>query len=143
MPEKKLPTENSSLLTGTRTRSTDITPLSGLCALCVYNCPVLCDVGKSAFRGREVLYPEPEEFGLSTAAANKDYGLDWSDVQLMPRLSEVFGVEPVPEKMIFENADTSTRFGGVELRLPVFIAALGSTDVAKKNWEGQGAEGGG
>jgi hypothetical protein len=54
----------------------------------------------------------------------------------MPRLSEVFGVEPVPEKMIFENADTSTRCGGVELRLPVFIAALGSTDVAKKNWEG-------
>jgi hypothetical protein len=136
MPEKKLPTENSSLLTGTRTRSTDITPLSGLCSLCIYSCPILCEVGKSAFRGREVLYPEPEEFGLSTAAANKDFGLDWSDVQLMPRLSEVFGVEPVPEKMIFENVDVSTRFGGVELKLPVFIAALGSTDVAKRNWEG-------
>jgi hypothetical protein len=101
-----------------------------LCSLCVYSCPILCDVGKSAFRGREVLYPEPEEFGLSTAAANKDFGLDWSDVQLMPRLSEVFGVEPVPEKMIFENVDVSTRFGGVELKLPVFIATLGSTDVA-------------
>jgi len=136
MPEKKLPTENSSILTGTRTRVPDITPLSGLCALCVYSCPILCEVGKSAFRGREVLYPEPEEFGLSTAAANKDFGLDWSDIQLMPRLSEVFGIEPNPDKMIFENVDISTRYGGVDLSIPVFIAALGSTDVAKRNWEG-------
>ncbi len=136
MPEKKLPTENSSVLTGTRTRVQDITPLSGLCALCIYNCPMLCEVGKSAFRGREVLYPEPEEFGLSTAAANKDFGLDWSDLQLMPRLSEVFGTEPVSDKMIFESVDISARCGGVDLKLPVFIAALGSTDVAKRNWEG-------
>ncbi|MEM4941915.1 MAG: FMN-binding glutamate synthase family protein, partial [Ignisphaera sp.] len=136
MPEKKLPTENSSVLSGTRTRVPDITPLSGLCALCVYNCPILCEVGKSAIRGREVLYPEPEEFGLSTAAANKDFGLDWSDLQLIPRLSEVFGIEPIPEEMIFEKADVSTSYGNVNLKLPVFIAALGSTDVAKKNWEG-------
>ncbi|MEM1645600.1 MAG: glutamate synthase-related protein [Ignisphaera sp.] len=136
MPEKKLPTENSSVLTGTRTRVQDISPLSGLCALCVYSCPILCEVGKAAFRGREVLYPEPEEFGLSTAAANKDFGLDWSDIQLMPRLSEVFGVEPIADKMIFENVDVSADYGGVQLKIPVFIAALGSTDVAKKNWEG-------
>ncbi|MEM1541174.1 MAG: glutamate synthase-related protein [Ignisphaera sp.] len=136
MPEKKLPTENSSVLSGTRTRVPDITPISGLCALCVYNCPILCEVGKSAIRGREVLYPEPEEFGLSTAAANKDFGLDWSDLQLIPRLSEVFGIEPIPEEMIFEKADVSTSYGNVNLKLPVFIAALGSTDVAKKNWEG-------
>lgn len=136
MPEKKLPTENSSLLAGTRTRSPDITPLSGICSLCIYSCPILCDIGKAAFRGREVLYPEPEEFGASTAAANKDFGLDWSDVQLMPRLSQVFGVEPIPDKMIFENVDVSTRYGGVDLRIPVFIAALGSTDVAKRNWDG-------
>lgn len=136
MPEKKIPAENSSVLSGTRTRVQDVTPISGICALCTYSCPVLCEVGKSAFRGREVLYPEPEEFGLSTAAANKDYGLDWSDIQLIPRLSEVYGVEPIPENMIFEKADVSTVFGGVKLALPVFIAALGSTDVAKRNWEG-------
>lgn len=136
MPEKKLPTENASVLSGTRTRVADISPLSGLCALCVGTCPVLCEVGKAALRGREVLYPEPEEFGNSTAAANKDFGLDWSDLQLMPRLSQVFGVEPVPDKMIFENVDVSTAFAGIPLRLPVFIAALGSTAVAQKHWEG-------
>ncbi|MEM2201698.1 MAG: glutamate synthase-related protein [Ignisphaera sp.] len=136
MPEKKLQTENSSVLTGTRTRVQDISPLSGLCALCIYTCPVLCEVGKAAFRGREVLYPEPEEFGLSTAAANKDFGLDWSDIQLMPRLSEVFGVEPTADKMIFENVNVSASYGGVQLKVPVFVAALGSTDVAKRNWEG-------
>ncbi|ADM27754.1 ferredoxin-dependent glutamate synthase [Ignisphaera aggregans DSM 17230] len=136
MPEKKLPTENSSILTGTRTRTTDITPISGLCALCIGNCPVLCEVGKAAIRGRETLYPEPEEFGNSTAAANKDYGLDWSDLQLVPRLTEVFGVEPIPENMIFSKVDVSSYFGGINLKLPVTIAALGSTDVAKRNWDG-------
>jgi hypothetical protein len=134
--EKKLPTENGSILSGTRTRSSDITPLSGLCALCIGNCPVLCEVGKSAFRGREVLYPEPEEFGNSTAATNKDFGLDWSDIQLMPRLSQIFSSDTSYEKLIFENVDVSTSYAGIDLKMPVFIAALGSTDVAKNFWDG-------
>ena len=37
---------------------------------------VLCEIRKSTFRGREVLYPEQEQFGWSTAASNKDYRLD-------------------------------------------------------------------
>lgn len=39
-----------------------------MCAICVRECNVLCEVSKSAFRGREVLNPNPEEFGKSAAA---------------------------------------------------------------------------
>jgi hypothetical protein len=28
--------------------------------ICVKECTVLCEIGKSTFRGREVLYPEPD-----------------------------------------------------------------------------------
>jgi len=59
--------ENVRSTTGTQSRSRDLSPLSGMCPICIRECKVLCEVGKSAFRGREVLYPEPEKFGESTA----------------------------------------------------------------------------
>ncbi|MEM1927607.1 MAG: glutamate synthase-related protein [Acidilobaceae archaeon] len=138
MPEKKLPSDNASSLGGTRLRVQDYTPISGLCALCIpEKCLFLCEVSKAALRGRETLYPEVEEFGYSTAAANKDYGLDWSDIQLLPNLSEFYGVES--DEFLFEDVSVEARFAGIRLKLPVFIAALGSTDIARKHWEGLAA----
>ena len=64
---------NARSTTGTSVRRRDVNALSGMCPICVKECTVLCEIGKSAFRGREVLYPEPEQFGWSTAASNKDY----------------------------------------------------------------------
>ncbi|MHC1597793.1 MAG: hypothetical protein ACXQT3_05725, partial [Methermicoccaceae archaeon] len=69
---------NGRSTTGTVTRYKDVNPISGMCPICIKECTVLCEIGKSALRGREVLYPEPEQFGKSTASANKDFGLDWS-----------------------------------------------------------------
>ncbi|MEE9474770.1 MAG: hypothetical protein V3V36_03775, partial [Candidatus Hydrothermarchaeaceae archaeon] len=65
MPES-YPNARSS--TGTRTRSRDVSFSSGMCPTCIKDCLTLCEIGKSAFRRREVLYPNPEEFGKSTAA---------------------------------------------------------------------------
>ena len=127
---------NARSTTGTRTRVPDINPQSGMCPICIKECPVLCEIGLSAFRGREVLYPCPEFFGDSTASANKDFGLDWSHLQIMVELRGAEGIEPDPDKMLFPNADVSTSVGGIPLKVPVFIAALGSTAVAKRNWEG-------
>ncbi len=128
--------ENARSTTGTRTRLTDVSPISGMCALCVRECNVLCEVGKSAFRGREVLYPSPEEFGRSTAASNKDYLLDWSHFQIMVDALGAHGVTADPDSAIFPAVDVSTCAGGVSMKTPVFTAGLGSTRVAADHWAG-------
>lgn len=128
--------ENSRSTTGTVTRSRDVSPISGMCPICVRECNFLCEIGKSAFRGREVLYPNPEEFGKSTQASNKDYYLDWSDFQINVEVRGAKGIEPDSDKAIFPNVDISTVAGGVPLKLPVIVAGLGSTAVAKNNWPG-------
>ncbi len=119
----------------------DISPVSGMCPLCVEECPAVCEVGKSAFRGREVLYPSTEYFGQSTAASNKDFHLDWSDFQILAELIGAHGIEPVPDKAFFENADITTTVASrskrpIKLKVPLVIPGLGSTDVAKRNWDG-------
>ncbi|VUT23685.1 MAG: hypothetical protein MASP_00130 [Candidatus Methanolliviera sp. GoM_asphalt] len=120
----------------TRTRVRDISPLSGMCAICIEDCDTLCEIGKSALRGREVLYPTPEYFGKSTAASNKDYTIDWSHFQIMTTVFGAGGIEVDEDKAIFPNADITTEFGGVPLNIPVIVAGLGSTAVAKRNWDG-------
>lgn len=128
--------ENGRSTTGTSTRHRDVSPTSGMCPICEHECPILCEISKSAFRGREVLYPSAEFFGISTQASNKDYYLDWSDLQIMVEVLGAKGIEADSDKAIFPNVDISTVAGGVPLRLPVIIAGLGSTDVAKRNWDG-------
>jgi len=127
---------NARSTTGTATRVKDISPTSGMCPICVKNCNVLCEISKSAFRGREVLYPAPEEFGQSTAASNKDYGLDWSHFQILTEVLRAEGIEPESDKAVFPAADIKTSVGGVPLKVPVFTAGLGSTAVAKNYWDG-------
>ncbi len=130
---------NARSTTGTSLRVRDPSPQSGMCPICIDHCPVLCEIGLSAFRGREVLYPIAEEFGHSTAASNKDYGLDWSHFQILVEVRGAKGVEPDPDKAIFPNVDVSTSVGGVPMKIPLMIAALGSTAVAKVNWDGLAA----
>jgi len=123
---------NSSSITGTRTRVKDVSPTSGLCGLCVEDCPFLCEIGFSALRGREALYPVQEYFGRSTAAAIKNYGLDWSHFTILPSLDGVRAERP--KAFIFEDVDVSSRIGGIPIKLPIMLLALGSTEVARKNW---------
>ncbi|MEM2145005.1 MAG: hypothetical protein QW279_06570, partial [Candidatus Jordarchaeaceae archaeon] len=133
MPERVF-SEKSIL--GAKTRVRDVSPTSGMCPICVYECRTLCEVGKAAFRGREALYPIPEQYGMSTAASNKYYVVDWSDFQIMVDVIGAKGIEPDPDKAIFPAVDIKTSVGGVKLKVPVFTAGLGSTYVAKYNWRG-------
>jgi len=122
--------------TGTRTRVRDVNPQSGMCPLCIRECPFLCEIGLSAFRGREVLYPDPEHFGESTASSVKDYGLDWSHIQILSRLRGAEGVKPVPDEMLFPKVSVETEIGEVKLKMPIAMGAYGSTDIARKYWDG-------
>jgi glutamate synthase domain-containing protein 2 len=129
--------ENAKTTTGTAVRMPrDPSPMSGMCALCIHDCNVMCDITKAAFRGREVLYPSPEYFGQSTASSNKDFALHWGDLQIQVDVIGAQGLPADPDVAIFPNADVSTVAGGVPMKLPVMIAGLGSTDVARNYWKG-------
>jgi hypothetical protein len=118
------------------TRVKDTSAISGMCPICIHDCPVLCEISLSAFRGREALYPEPVQFGTSTAAALKDYGLDWSHFNIQAGLFEAQGIKESSDVAIFPNVNVETKVGGIPLKLPILTGAFGSTDVARVNWEG-------
>jgi glutamate synthase domain-containing protein 2 len=91
---------------------------------------------RATFRGRELLYPEP--FGSVTAGADKDYPVDYSHINIMGYAFGAKGIDPDPDKATFPAVNTETSFGTkhkVKMRVPIFTGALGSTDIAQKNWE--------
>jgi len=127
-------------VTQTRNRSRDIVASSGLCSRCEDGCRGNCEVFKASFRGREVLYPEP--FGHITAGGDKQYPIDYSHLNIQGYAMGAYGLpegmEADPDHAIFPNVNTETEFGyqhKIKLRVPVFTGALGSTDIARKNWE--------
>ncbi len=130
---------NEMSVTDTRTRVRDVSPTSGICSLCIKECIQPCEVGLSAFRGREVLYPAQSKFGSSTAASLKNYGLSWYDLNIMSRLRGAEGIEATPDAAFFANVDVSTKLGGIPLKIPIATGAFGSTRVGKENWDGLGS----
>lgn len=131
---------NGNDATRTSNRSRDVVPGSGICTRCVDGCRGNCEVFKSSFRGREVIYPGP--FGEVTAGADKDYPIDYSHLNIMGYALGAKGlpdgVEGNPDNTLFPMVDTETEFGyenKVKMRVPIFTGALGSTEIARKNWE--------
>ncbi|MDH4163025.1 MAG: FMN-binding glutamate synthase family protein [Nitrospirota bacterium] len=128
---------NASSATGTKNRVHDAAPQSGICSVCLDGCHGPCEAGKSSYRGREVLYPLP--FGKVTAGATKQYPVDYSHLNIQGTCVGAVGIEADPDKAIFPAVSTETTVGfrhKVKLSLPVFTGALGSTDIARDNWEG-------
>jgi len=95
----------------------------------------MCEISLSAFRGREALYPEPAQYGTSTAGSLKNYGLDWSHFNIQASVFDVHGIKESSEVAIFPNVNVETKIGGVPLKLPIMTGAFGSTDVARVNWD--------
>ncbi len=131
---------NGNDATRTFNRSKSVVPGSGLCSRCVDGCRGNCEVFKSSFRGREVIYPGP--FGDVTAGGDKDYPVDYSHLNIqgyalgakgLPK-----GVEGNPDTATFPSVNTETSYGWdikVKMKTPIFTGALGSTEIARKNWE--------
>jgi glutamate synthase domain-containing protein 2 len=131
---------NANEATGTFNRSRSVVPMSGICSSCHDGCKGGCEIWLSTFRGREVLYPRL--YGDMTAGADKNYPVDYSHLNIqgyavgakgMPE-----GIEPDPDTTIFSNVNTETEYGWdrkVKMKIPIFTGALGSTEIARKNWE--------
>jgi glutamate synthase domain-containing protein 2 len=97
----------------------------------------MCEIGKSAYRGHEVIYPQP--FGVITTAAEKTYPVDYSHFNIMGTAVGANGIEADSDKAIFPAVNLEVTFGhdkGIKFRYPWIIPGIGSTDIAKNNWEG-------
>ena len=131
---------NANEATGTVNRSRDVSPVSGICTRCIDGCKGNCDLWLTSFRGREVLYPGP--FGEITAGADKNYPVDYSHLNIQGYATGAKGLpagtQIGPDTALFSAVNTETAYGWdkkVIMRLPIFTGALGSTEIARVNWE--------
>ena len=129
---------NASAATLTKNRTEgSIVPSSGMCVTCVDGCIGMCEIGKSSYRGHEVIYPQP--FGVITTAGEKEYPVDYSHFNIMGSTVGAYGIEADSDKAIFPAVDLEVVIGhdkGVKFRYPWIIPGIGSTNIAKQNWEG-------
>jgi len=129
---------NASAATLTKNRTEgSVVPASGMCVTCVDGCIGMCEIGKSAYRGHEVIYPQP--FGVVTAAAEKTYPVDYSHFNIMGTAVGAHGIEADSDKAIFPAVNLEVTIGhdrGLKFRYPWIIPGIGSTNIAKNNWEG-------
>ena len=129
---------NATAATLTKNRTGgDWCPINGMCVTCIEGCTGMCEIGKSAYRGHEVIYPQP--FGIITTGSQKAYPVNLSHFNIMGTAVGAVGIEEDSDKAFFTNVNLETRLGrdkGIKLRLPFVIAGLGSTNVATQNWDG-------
>ena len=129
---------NASAATLTKNRTEgSVVPTSGMCVTCVDGCIGMCEIGKSAYRGHEVIYPQP--FGVITTAAEKIYPVDYSHFNIMGTVVGAHGIEADSDRAIFPSVNLEVIIGhdrGIKFRYPWLISGIGSTDIAKNNWEG-------
>ena len=131
---------NANEATSTFNRSRDVVPMSGICTACLDGCKGGCEIWLASFRGREVLYPS--RYGEITAGADKNYPVDYSHLNIQGYAVGAEGLpagtEPGPDTAVFPAASTETSYGWdkkVQMKAPIFTGALGSTEIARKNWE--------
>lgn len=109
----------------------DFSPGTGMCTVCTDQCPGPCEVGQSAIKGPEVLYPT--ERATSQAASEKDYPVDLSHFNINGRCFSSFGLSG--DSLAYANADLSCEIGAgphkMKLKAPYIFPAM-----AKLNWEG-------
>ena len=129
---------NSSAATLTKNRTEgSISPISGMCVTCIDGCIGMCEIGKSAYRGAEAIYPQP--FGIITTASEKNYPIDLSHFSILGTVVGARGLEASSEKAIFSNVSLENQYGQngvIKTKMPIIIGAMGSTAIAKNNWEG-------
>ena len=131
---------NANDATGTFNRSKNVVPGSGICSRCIDGCKGNCEIFKASFRSREVIYPGV--FGEITAGGDKNYPVDYSHLNIQGYALGAKGlpgeVEGNPDNTKFPDVNTETAYGcnsKVKMKIPIFTGALGSTEIARKNWE--------
>jgi hypothetical protein len=106
----------------------EISPSSGLCVSCLDGCPGYCEVGGSALKGRDILYPKP--FGKIVSGSEKNYPVDFSHFNIQGScIKKDEHKEGLGQVKV---VDLENKIG---LKIPYIIGALGCNEIARLNWE--------
>lgn len=120
-----------SSITNTRMRTPEhISDFSGMCAVCTDNCIGFCEIGLSAIRGSEAIYPYKTD--INQFASEKDYPLDFSHFNINGRVFGALGCSEDANLATFPKASIATVFGinnKIKLMAPIVLPAM-----AKLNW---------
>jgi len=122
---------NQSGYTKTKTRSTKVSPQSGICSMCTDTCAGTCEIAQSAILGMRTVYPITT--GSNQIASEKDYPLDYSHFNINGRVFGAFGTEETFESANIHNVDICREYGSsnkIKMLAPFFLPAL-----IKLNWK--------
>lgn len=121
----------SSSITNTKMRSPEhISEYSGMCAVCTASCIGSCEIGLSAVRGSEAIYPYATD--VNQFASEKNYPLDFSHFNINGRVFGIMGCSENSESATYAKINIETTFGiknKIKLKAPIILPAM-----AKLNW---------
>lgn len=121
-----------SILTHTKVRTPEnVSEFSGMCSVCTLNCTGTCEIGLSAVRGSEAIYPF--EADKNQFASEKNYPLDFSHININGRCFGAEGCQQDADEATYPKADISINFGKenvVKMKAPFILPAM-----AKLNWK--------
>ncbi len=121
---------NASAFSDSRTRSDRLTPCSGMCSLCMENCPGTCEIGLSAVLGKAMVYPTTT--GSNQVASEKNLPVGFSDFNINGRCFGALGVSEDPDIAAIFNVGLERTIGKrnpIKLAVPFTLPAL-----IKLNW---------
>jgi len=121
---------NESAFNDSRTRSSRITPCSGMCSFCVEGCAGTCEIGMSAVLGRSMVYPT--NTGNNQIAGEKDNPIDFSIFNINGRCFGAIGAPEDMEQATIFNVGTERVIGKrnpIKIAVPFVLPAL-----IKLNW---------
>jgi len=121
-----------SSMTNTRMRTPDnVSPFSGMCTVCAADCIGPCEIGLSAVRGTEAIYPY--KTNINQFASEKNYPLDFSHFNINGRVFGAFGTDENADSAAWAKVNLDAAFGlknTVKLTAPIVFPAM-----AKLNWQ--------
>lgn len=121
-----------STISNTRMRTpNNLSVFSGMCSVCTATCYGTCEIGLSAVRGSEAIYPYATD--QNQFASEKKYPIDYSHLSINGKVFGAYGCQADSNIASYPNVDIHWHFGKenpVKLKAPIILPAL-----AKLNWK--------
>ena len=108
-----------------------VSPFSGMCSMCTADCVGTCEIGISAVRGADAVYPTTT--GENQVASEKTYPVDYSHFNINGRVFGAIGAAADAELTTIKDVNLETQIGTlnpVKLKMPIILPAL-----VKLNWQ--------
>ena len=108
-----------------------VTDISGMCSMCSSDCIGSCEIGISALRGADAVYPTTT--GENQIASEKTYPIDYSHFNINGRAFGAFGAKEDFNQTTINDVILEKTIGKrnpIKIKLPIILPAL-----AKLNWQ--------